>query len=188
MEKTKRSVPKQSHEERWFQRLELDRSNGREAGQRRAALAAELGTEDAAALDALLSVGIDCDTFPAVEWIPLVLVAWADGVVQPGEREAILRAAQGDGIPADHAAHGLLRGWLETAPGADLLGAWQVYLAAISPREDEGSQRAREAWVRARAREVAEAEGGWLGFAKVSAEEGGVMLDLARAFRTARRS
>ena len=37
-------------------------------------------------------------------------------------------------------------------------------------------------------REVAEADGGWLGFAKVSSEEGGMMLELARAFRTAQRA
>jgi hypothetical protein len=188
MQKTNRSAVERPHEESWIQRAELEQRNAREAGRQRTELAAELGTEDAAALDALIAVGIDRGNLPAVEWIPMVLVAWADGVVQAGEREAILRATSGDGIALEHPAHGLLLSWLEVPPTPKLLGAWQAYLTAIARRENAGSLRAREAWVRARAREVAEAEGGWLGFAKVSSEEGGMMLELARAFRTAQRA
>jgi hypothetical protein len=188
MKNGNRAGTERSHEELWVQRAEQERRATLTATAQRTALAAELDTKDAAALDALIEVGLDCETLPAVEWIPLTLVAWADGVVQPAEREAILRVAEGDGIPADHPAHRRLRDWLENAPGTKLLGAWQAYLGAIAPREDESAQRAREAWVRTRVREVAEADGGWLGFAKVSSAEGGVMLDVARSFRTARRA
>lgn len=176
-----------SHEELWAQRAEQERRATLEITAQRTALATELGTQDVAALDALIAVGLDCKTLPAAEWIPLALVAWADGVVQPGERDAILRAAASDGIPADHPAHHRLHDWLENAPGTKLLGAWQAYLGAIARSGDESAMRAREAWVRTRIREVAEADGGWLGFGKVSSEEGGVMLDVARSFRTARR-
>ena len=188
MQKTNRSLVERSPEESWIQRAELERRTARDAGRKRTELAAELGTEDAATLDALIAVGIDRDNLPAVEWVPMVLVAWADGLVQSGEREAILRATSGDGVPPDHPAHELLLGWLETPPTPKLLGAWQAYLTAIARHENVGSLRAREAWVRARAREVAEADGGWMGFAKVSSEEGGMMLELARAFRTAQRA
>ena len=187
MKNANRAGTGRSDEELWHQRAEQVRSAAQQATAQRAALATELDTKDAAALDALIAVGLDCETLPAVEWIPLALVAWADGAVQPAEREAILRVAEGDGIPAEHPAHRQLRDWLENAPGTKLLGAWQAYLGAVAPREDEGAQRAREAWVRTRVREVAEADGGWLGFGKVSSEEGGVMLDVARSFRTARR-
>lgn len=188
MQKTNRSLVERSPEETWIQRAELERRAARDAGRKRVELAAELGSDDVATLDALLEVGIDRDNLPAVEWIPMVLVAWADGLVQPGEREAILRATGAHGMETDHPAHALLLGWLETPPTPKLLGAWQAYLTSVSRRETVGSLRAREAWVRARAREVAEADGGWLGFAKVSSEEGGMMLELARAFRTAQRA
>jgi hypothetical protein len=188
MKNANRAGTGRSDEKLSIQRAEQERRATQQATEQRAALATELGTQDAAALDALIAVGLDRETLPAVEWIPLVLVAWADGAVQPGERQAILRAAESDGIPADDPPHLLLRDWLENAPGTDLFGAWQAYLGAISRCEDEGAQRAREAWVRTRVREVAEADGGWLGFAKVSSEEGGVMLDVARSFRTARRA
>jgi hypothetical protein len=188
MQKTNRSLVERSPEESWIQRAELERRTAGDAGRKRTELAAELGSEDAATLDALIAVGIDRENLPAVEWIPMVLVAWADGLVQSGEREAILRATGGDGIPPDHPAHAILIGWLETPPTPKLLGAWQAYLTAMSRGEHAGSLPTREAWVRARAREVAEADGGWLGFAKVSSEEGGMMLELARAFRTAQRA
>ncbi len=171
-----------------MQRAELERRTARDTGRERTELAAELGSEDATTLDALIAVGIDRDNLPAVEWIPMVLVAWADGRLQSGEREAILRATGGEGIAPDHAAHALLLGWLETPPTPQLLGAWQAYLTTVSRRENAESLRAREARVRARAREVAEADGGWLGFARVSSEEGGMMLEFARAFRTAQRA
>jgi len=187
MTTTKRSIRETSQEEQWFQRIELQRRRKQEEKQLRAGLAAGLGIEDAALLDALTAIGIDRDKLPAIEWVPLVLVAWADGAVQAGERDAILRAAESTGLAPGSPPLELLREWLESESRGDLLGAWKAYLAAVSRREDAGAQRAREAWVRSRAREVAEAAGGWLGFAKVSSGEGSVMLEVARAFRTAQR-
>ena len=49
---------------------------------------------DAESVRELASLGLDKRNYKAVCLLPLVEIAWADGVVQPGERTAILKAAR----------------------------------------------------------------------------------------------
>src|SRR5512147_1291688 len=100
------------YEEQFFRKLGLERKREAQAKSTREALRTETGIQDEAVLDALREIGFDRDTLPAIEWIPLVLVAWADGGVTPPERDAILRAIEGEGVPERHPAHGLVRRWL----------------------------------------------------------------------------
>src|SRR5512134_1181672 len=123
----RRSTATQSPEEAWFAREEAERRRARERDRQRAALAAELRLpEDDEAVAALLDAGIDARTIPAVEWIPMILVAWADGAVQPAERAAILRAARSDGLPLGHPARALLERWLEEKPSPNRVEVWNT--------------------------------------------------------------
>lgn len=169
-----------SQEERYFSRLEADRKRTAEAIRSRAELARECGVDDDVAVDAMIAAGLTNASLPAIEWTPLVFVAWADGAVQPEERDALLRIAEGDGIPAGHPAHALLREWLTKRPSDDLLDAWRRYLEATARSESKDLGRIRAEWLRTRTREVAEASGGWLGFGKISREEGAALLEVAR--------
>ena len=186
MDPQRRSDRAQSQEGLYFRRLEEERRRQAQANRTRAALAIELGIGDAAVLDALLAIGLDREKLPAIEWIPLVLVAWADGAVQPAERAAILRAAENDGVAEHHPAHDLLSYWLAEPPRENLLGAWTAYVAALAKRQDESARLAREGWVRDRVREVAEADADWLGLGRVSREEDARIGELARAFGSER--
>jgi hypothetical protein len=170
----------QSHEDHYFQRVEVERRRNEEAVRERAELAREAALDDDEAIDAMIAAGITRASLPAIEWAPLVFVAWADGAVQPDERDSILRIAEGDGVPPSHPSHALLRSWLDRRPNDGLLSAWQRYLEAVGRSEDEDSRGIRADWLRTRTREVAEASGGWMGFGKVSRDEGAVLLEVAR--------
>jgi tellurite resistance protein len=149
--------------------------------ERRKALREVIRIPDDQLVDHLLELGLGPETVLAVTMVPLAMVAWADGAVQPKEREAILRAAEDNGIAPGSVARQLLEGWLTQAPGTTLVDAWKRYVAAIwpalSPHEhDEIRQSGLE-----RARSVAEAAGGFLGLgSRVSAKERTVLDEIAK--------
>lgn len=131
----------------------------------------------------LAQLGIRADTLAALTLIPLVEVAWADGVMEAREREAVLRSAERVGVDPQGPDHGLLRVWLENRPEPALMEAWRSFIEAVCGELSvEGRIRLRDVLV-GRAREVAEAAGGFLGLGRVAREEEEVLSELERAFR-----
>lgn len=88
---------------------------------------------DAELLEGLADLGIPRDAWRVLVLIPLVQVAWADGRIQPPERELILRVAEEhrllDGAPGE-----VLRRWLDDAPDAGQLATGRRLLVALAHR------------------------------------------------------
>jgi hypothetical protein len=150
---------------------------------RLAALAAASGLTDDATLKAIDELGVNPETLVALQLIPLVAVAWADGQIQATERNAILAAAEDCGIGGSPAARKLLVSWLERNPGSELIDAWKGYasamLASLTPEAADVMRRR----LLAGARDVATAAGGFLGVGSISDEEKSVLDGLADALR-----
>lgn len=135
--------------------------------------------QDQAVLDRLAAHGVGANALTALSLAPLVLVAWADGMPQPEERQAVLSAADEAGIPAGSAAHNLLDHWLAQHPPVDLLATWADYVHALAPE----ARTALHKDIMARAHQVAEAAGGFLGLvSKVSPTEKAMLKRLEDAF------
>ena len=147
-------------------------------------LATASGISDEAVLRRLAGLGIRADTLAALTLIPLIEVAWADGKMDAKEREAVLSGAESTGIERESPSHGLLEIWIEDQPAPDLVDAWREFISTLC-REFSNEQRTRlERNILSRAREVAEAAGGFLGLGpKVSKEERAVLESLERAFQ-----
>jgi hypothetical protein len=114
--------------------------------------------------------------------VPLVEVAWADGKMDPREREAVLRGAESSGLRTGSPSHSLLAIWTRERPAAELMQSWRAYIAALGA-ELTAAQRANlcERLV-GRARAVAEAAGGLRGRDAVSPEEEAVLAAMRAAF------
>ena len=138
--------------------------------------------EDEAVLEELYELGISSETVAALELVPLVQVAWADGRVDPEEKEALLKAAAAAGVDEGSASYEMLEGWLREPPGEEMLSAWREYVAGLAANCSEGSREALKAVTLGRAEEIAEAAGGFLGVGRVSASEKDVLASLAEAF------
>ena len=153
-----------------------------EEAEAREALAEASGIADEKILARLADLGIRAETLAALTLIPLIEVAWADGVMDEKERDAILRGAESSGIEAGSPSHGLLRIWTEEQPPPDLLLAWRAFVdalgAELGPDERE---RLRENII-GRAHAVAEAAGGFLGIGSISKEERAALDALTGAF------
>jgi len=132
--------------------------------------------------ETLAGLGIRSETLAALTLIPLVRVAWADEQLVEEERRAVLRGAESVGIAEDSPGHALLRAWLEERPDPRIFEAWRDFVAALCARLSiEGQLELREELL-GRAREVAEAAGGFLGLRSISRREETVLRELESVF------
>jgi tellurite resistance protein len=147
--------------------------------EQRDALSEALRIDDDDLLDHLVELGLGPETALALTLVPLAAVAWADGTMSPGERDAILRAAEETGVEAGSPGHDLLEHWLEHRPEERLLEAWTRYARTLFQALDDHDREAMRRRLLGQAQQVAEAAGGFLGLgSKVSAEERRVLDEL----------
>ena len=154
-----------------------------ERKDRRAQLADACGIHDEAVLDRLIELDISPETLAAITVVPLVQVAWADGKVQPEEREAIITAAKESGVKPHQGHYPMLEHWLDEKPSREMLEAWEHYIRALCKRlsAEEIVELKRD--VMTLARKVARSAGGVLGLGnKISKAEREVLDELEKAF------
>jgi CRP-like cAMP-binding protein len=132
--------------------------------------------------ETLAGLGIRTETLAALTLIPLVRVAWADQQLDDQERRAVLRGAERVGIAQESPGHALLRAWLERRPDPRIFEVWGDFVGALCARLSiEGQLELREDLL-GRAREVAEAAGGFLGVRSISRREEAVLRELESVF------
>jgi tellurite resistance protein len=136
------------------------------------------GITDVAVLDELLAAGAIGESVAAISLVPLVLVAWADGKIDPDERKPILKAAEDKGIVSDSPGAKLLEHWLTQKPKRELASTWKHYIAAVNENLGSDAKAALRDDILGRARAVANASGGVLGFGKISSDEKRVLEEL----------
>ncbi len=142
------------------------------------------GIRDHAILDELIRLDISGETVIALSLIPLIEVAWADGSVDQKEREAVIEAAEGQGLAKAGPAHDLLENWLKEQPEARLMDLWKSYAQALVAGLAEDARARLRGELIGRARAVAEAAGGFLGLGKkVSNAERRVLEEMEQALR-----
>ena len=148
--------------------------------ERRQALRDVVSVDDEGMVDHLLELGIGPETVLAVSLVPLAMVAWADGAIQPKERAAILQAAAQKKIAPGTVAHQMLETWLNTQPDTKLIDAWKRLTTTIWPSLSAHEREEIRAIGLERARHVAEAAGGFLGLTSpISTRERAVLDELA---------
>lgn len=153
------------------------------AATRRQALSAASGVTDAAVLDHWDTLGLRPQSLAALSLVPLVLVAWADGSLDDKEATAVREAARSAGLRSGEAG-ALLDAWLTRPPGREIEAAWRDYAHALAARMPPEARAALERETVGRARQVAEAAGGFLGLgSRVSEAEERVLASLAAPFR-----
>ncbi len=145
-------------------------------------LKASTGLQDDQVISEMLALGITDDTMSALSLFPLVWVAWADGSVEPAEKQAILKAAADSGVQSGSPAMELLSGWLKKTPSEEIAQTWIDYVGALKQSATPETFRRVKQSVLQRAQEVADAAGGFLGMGRVSAKESSVLRRLEQAF------
>src|SRR5262245_63272812 len=174
-------------EEEFFRKQEATLLNQLRATQAnesaQEALAAATGVRDSTVLHKLNTLGITSDTLLALGLVPLVAIAWADGALDVKERQAIVANLGVAGIVADSPAGQLVQSWLANPPPASMLEAWPSYTSALAAELSPTERNNLRDSVLGRARAVAEAAGGFLGFGnRISKAEEELLQRLAGGF------
>lgn len=142
----------------------------------------EITSLSAETINELIENGIDQHTLKVASLIPLLAVAWADHNLDQKEVKSILRAAQVEGIKDDSDEYGLLEHWLNKEPEPSLFQAWKHLIAESVQNLSADEVQSLKTQVLELTQKVAEADGGFLGFASVSAEEKGILQEIEAAF------
>jgi len=137
---------------------------------------------DPALLDELVELGLDAASWAALSLVPLVEVAWADGAIEPRERDAILAAAAQQGIAPGSPSRALLESWLVTRPQPALFAAWGEYATTLAAKLGDAERAKLRREIVERARKVAQSAGGMLGIARTSEAEKRVLAALEKPF------
>jgi hypothetical protein len=145
-----------------------------------AALREQTGISDDQVLADLVGLGVTSETLTAFSLVPMFAVAWTDGVLDIGERNAILVEAIASGIEDGSTAHKLIDGWLASAPKPELIVVWDEFAAALKSKLGATELTRLRVDVIDRALRVARASGGFLGIGAVSAAEARAVAWLER--------
>ena len=149
----------------------------------KATLRAASGMADDTLLTELVRIGVRPETLAAMTLIPLVAVAWADGKLDEDEKRQVMAAERDAGVASDAPSHELLEQWLDGPPGDALLLAWQDYVHALHDQLKTPHTQLLGDHLLQRARSVAKASGGTLGYGSVSPSEDRVLKQLKNTLR-----
>jgi len=152
--------------------------------QTKASLARVSGIHDDALLEKLIALDIRPETMATLIAIPLIEIAWADGVMDNKERKRLFGYAEKAGLRQKGLDPEIMSAWLTTRPDPALLKAWTHYMQTLCRELSAHERKALHDEVMADARSIAKAAGGMLGFSQISAEEKAILKKLEQAFRT----
>lgn len=175
-------------EEMFFRKADhvlIEKKRQLEKAERSLATAAKVsGISSEAVLRKLIEMNVQLDVLATLSIIPLVEVAWADGKVDKGERDAVLKGAENYGLLKDQIGYSLLEQWLGHRPPAGLLESWIYYIRGLCPLLSGAERETLKADLIQRARAVAEATDGFFGKrSKISLREHDVLVKLEGAFQ-----
>lgn len=163
----------------------IDKIRAKEAkDQARRELAVMTGIQNEEVLNNLIDVGVTPSTMIALAMVPLVLVAWSDQILEPEEVNAILNAAEDQGIVPESPSYELLVSWLNKIPGPHLFNSWESYIKSLREVMDPAAFKTLGTELMERTRKVAQAAGGFLGLGnKISDSEKREIQRLSDVFK-----
>ena len=152
----------------------------------RQALSEVSGIRDHRILDKLLALKVRPEIAAALAVVPLIEVAWADGKVDPKEREAVLARLVEAGVARGGIEHEIVESWLGRRPKPALIKAWEHYVQGLCRSMTEAEREAFRDELFKGVKAVAEASGGFAGIRRISPSEQDAIAKLKMSFLAAR--
>jgi len=136
------------------------------------AIADKTGIHDPHLMAWLSQLGFTPETVPVLHLVPLLMVAWADGTIQDGERTLLERAAADAGVAAGTPGHALFQDLLTNRPDQAFYEAALTYMRVLLAAMPEADATRARGDLKSLASQVAMTSGGLFGwFNKVNDDE-----------------
>ena len=163
------------HEDEYFRQRDKELvEQARLRAERTAAcqrLARATGLDDEDVLLEMHVMGYTVESLPLLQILPLVEVAWADGLMSDAERQTVISAARARNVKPGSAADRQMAPWLENPPSSVLCEATRFLLRAVLQKRAPHVRTTIVRELLLGCRDVAAASGGLLGFHSVSDTE-----------------
>ena len=144
------------------------------------ALSEHIGVGNLDVVGSLVSNGINVETFAAIKFTPLVLVAWADNQLDEQERASILEKAQEKGVSEDIMK--VVGSWMSSKPNSSLKKAWIAFMTEYVQSLEGPQRNALKAEILGDSTDVAASSGGFFGFGSISEPEQELIDELSAVF------
>ncbi|MBF0207442.1 MAG: TerB family tellurite resistance protein [Oligoflexia bacterium] len=130
---------------------------------------------------------IPLEVAASLKAIPLIEVAWADGIVDEEEMKVILDKAEKLGIKKDSIEFELIERWMQHRPSEKMIEAWIAYVQGICEELSKGEQLELKNELLKYSLEIARASGGIKALGinignRISKQEKVILNKLERAF------
>jgi hypothetical protein len=142
-------------------------------------LAQATGFTDDGLLDHLVEADFTVSNIAALALVPMVWVAWADGMVSRNERQAILHTSLTRGLENQPTALHLIEDWINKRPSKALWNLWKEYAEAIKESLTPATGKLLAAVILNQSKEVAVVSASRLGQKKISKAEQKVLDEIA---------
>ncbi|MCB0327023.1 MAG: hypothetical protein KDD52_05335 [Bdellovibrionales bacterium] len=121
----------------------------------------------------------------ALLFFPTLSVAWADGILDQKEQDAILQSLESCSIESSSTSYQMIQSWLSSPPSQELEELWEHYIhhvfSKMSPNEKKGMYLA----TMSRVKKIAQASRTYFGFGpKASKEEEKKILGYENFFQS----
>jgi tellurite resistance protein len=133
-------------------------------------LANATGIRDQRRLELLADSGFELSTLHFI-WVPLILVAWADGNAEKIEKQAIADILGSKGISQETISRVIAHDWFRKKPTEELWEIWAEFSAAASASLNRSIYNELIDEIVRLCRLVADASGGFMGLGKISTTE-----------------
>ncbi|MGH9764358.1 MAG: hypothetical protein ACREDR_48795 [Blastocatellia bacterium] len=143
-------------------------------------MAEALGFANLEILDHLQEMGYRSDTIALLFLVPLVQVAWAEGVVTKRERELVLKVAASRGIQESSPAYRQLVGWLDQRPSEEFFEDTLRVISALLAEEPAARSQNDQRDLVSYCTQIAKVSGGILGIGAISSDERTVIEHIVR--------
>ena len=147
-------------------------------------LETQSGIHDPDLLRDLAALGFTADTVSLLPLVPILQVAWAEGVVTPAERALIIDVARHRGIAEGSPADRQLAEWLAHQPSPEVFSRGDRLVAAMLAAGSTTTHDLSADDLVKYCEAIAHASGGILGLGKVAAGERAAIEQIQKVLKS----
>jgi hypothetical protein len=140
------------------------------------------GIKDDSLLTKMIEIGVTEETWAALNIIPLVEMAWIDGILDPKKRETLLSAMKENGLTESHPAYQLLESWLGRKPDAVLFETWGQTIQALKLKMSQEEFKQLKKYVLIHVNDVMKTSKGLFGMNEISQKENLLKQKIEKVF------
>ncbi|GAB5404563.1 MAG: hypothetical protein Aurels2KO_27940 [Aureliella sp.] len=141
-----------------------------------------LGIHDDQVIEGFMRLGFSARTAPAIEMVPVLFVAWANGSVSGDECVSAISGIHDAELAEFPETWSVIQDWLDVRPSQELWDLWTRYTWCRLDSLSSSRRAALNERLLSHGRRVARASGGLMGIGSICLDEQVILDAIAKVF------